>query len=139
MKKTRKKEELVIDNADWNEFSKFFDESCNGYRDDPEYNMSYLRAVQGRFNDLIITRQLGKKPGRVYLNEVYDALGIERTEKGQLYGWEYDPNDPLHSSVAPISFGIYIVANSHHSLALRSLENFKLSWTLCFFRSTARN
>ena len=112
-KKTRKKEELVIDNADWNEFSKFFDESCNGYRDDPEYNMAYLRSIQGRFNDLIITRQIGRKPGKVYLNEVYDALGIERTEKGQLFGWEYDPNDPAHSSVAPIDFGIMKLKRSN--------------------------
>lgn len=110
-KKTRKKEELVLDNVDYSEFAKFFDDTCNGYRDDPEYNMSYLLSVQGRFNDLLTKGRCYDKRGnpvvgKVYLNEVYDALGIERTEKGQLYGWKYDPRDLEHSSLCPINFGI---------------------------------
>jgi len=109
-KKTRKSEELVLDNLDYSEFAKFFDETCNGYRDDPEYNMSYLLAVQGRFNDLLTKGRCYRngKPveAKVYLNEVYDALGIERTEKGQLFGWKYDPRDLEHASMAPIDFGI---------------------------------
>lgn len=111
-KKKRKKEELILDNADYSEFSKFFDETCNGYRDDPEYNFAYLKNVMKTMNRLLVSRykpaERGKpkKVGKLYLNEIYDILGIERTEKGQLYGWEYDPTDVLHSSLTPIDFGI---------------------------------
>lgn len=107
-KKKRTKEELVLDNLDCSEFAKFFDDSCKGFREDPEYNMSYLKSIQGRFNDLIISRwgDGTHGPGRVFLNEVYDAFNIQRTAKGWNYGWVYDPRDFEHSSLCPIDFGI---------------------------------
>ena len=43
--------------------------------------------------------------GYLFLNEVYEFLGIPLIREGQYLGWFYDPNDPtLHNKV---DFGIY--------------------------------
>lgn len=62
-------------------YARFFDESCAEWSKSPEYNMAYLRSRQNYFNDMLRAR------GHVFLNEVYDALGIPRTDAGQVVGW----------------------------------------------------
>lgn len=83
----------------YSEYAKFFDEYCGGYTDDFEYNLSFLRAQQNWANQLLSAR------GYVFLNEIYDALGIGRTKAGQVVGWTYDPNNPNVDSY--IDFGMY--------------------------------
>ena len=78
------------------DYAKFFDESCNGWRKDPEANLMLLKHQQRYANDLLEGR------GYLFLNEVYDMLGIERTVAGQSIGWIYDKNVPNK-----IDFGIY--------------------------------
>ena len=43
------------------------------------------------------------REGRVFLNDVYDYLGIDRTKAGQIIGWVYDPENPDKE----IDFGLY--------------------------------
>lgn len=119
-KKIKKEEIEVIDNLDFSDTSKFFDDTCDGYLPDPESNFVYLTAIQRSFNKLLHDRYHEEeiwpkhkrrknrekgKPGIVYLNEVYDELGIERTKRGQLEGWVYDPTDPVLSQTE-IDFGL---------------------------------
>ena len=40
--------------------------------------------MQARANDLL------KAKGYLFLNDVYDMLGIPRTKAGQIVGWTYD-------------------------------------------------
>lgn len=50
--------------------------------DDHSYNIMFIQCQQNSFNDLLQSR------GHVYLNEVYDCLGLERDHKyGQMVGW----------------------------------------------------
>lgn len=63
-------------------YARFFDEMSDRF--DPEsaeLNLVFLRREQGKFNDLLRTR------GHVFLNEVYDALGIPRSKAGAIVGW----------------------------------------------------
>ena len=71
-------------NGDTNDISiyaKFFDETCSQWSKNAEYNLMFLKAQQNYYNDILKSR------GHVFLNEVYDALGIERTKAGAVVGW----------------------------------------------------
>ena len=54
---------------------------------DPTRNDMLLRAEQNYFNDLFRVRH------HVFLNEVLDRLGLERTAAGQLIGWYWGAGD----------------------------------------------
>lgn len=82
------------------EYAKFFDESCPGWTKDPEYNLMFLRNQQQYANDLLESR------GYLFLNEVYEMLGIQRTRQGQVIGWVYDKD-----VIDKVNFGIYNIAN----------------------------
>ena len=50
-------------------------------------NMYFLKLTQDHCNDLLKFR------GHLFLNEVYDRLGIPRRAIGQCVGWIYDENN----------------------------------------------
>ena len=81
------------------EYARFFDDGCAGGTKDPEYNLMFLRDQQRYANDLL------KSKGHLFLNEVYDLLGIPRTKAGQIVGWIYDEKHPNGDNF--VDFGIY--------------------------------
>lgn len=66
-----------------------FNETNPNYCRDPEMSFAFLRAQQQYLNDLLRTK------GHVFLNEVYDALGLPRTKAGAIVGWVYDSDTPV--------------------------------------------
>lgn len=62
-------------------YARFFDEFCRSWNKTPEYNLCFLRAQQNYANDLLRAR------GHVFLNDVYDLLGIDRSQAGAVVGW----------------------------------------------------
>ena len=85
------------------DYAKFFDDGCNGWTKEPEYNLMFLKDQQRYANDLL------KSKGHLFLNEVYDMLGIPRTKAGQIVGWIYDEINPVGDNF--VDFGIYDVYN----------------------------
>ena len=83
----------------YSDYAKFFDEASPNWQNDPEYNLMFLKAQQQYANDLLRSR------GRLFLNEVYDMLGIDRTKAGQVVGWTYNPENPTGDNF--VDFGIY--------------------------------
>lgn len=77
-------------------YAKFFDELSARYNKIPEYNLMFLRQQENYFNDRLRIR------GYVFLNEVYDALDIPKTQIGQQVGWSLDKDGDGF-----IDFGIY--------------------------------
>ncbi len=57
------------------------------WESDPVRNEMFLRAEQNYFNDLFRVRK------HVFLNEVLDRLGLERTSMGQVVGWYWGAGD----------------------------------------------
>ena len=80
-------------------YARFFDEASPYWQNDPEYNLMFLKAQQQYANDLL------RAKGRLFLNDVYDMLGIEKTKAGQVVGWVYDRENPNGDNF--VDFGIY--------------------------------
>ncbi len=95
-KKVKKDVLVANDTNNYSLYARFFDESCTQWTKNPEYNLMLLRHQQNYFNDML------KVKGHVFLNEVYDALGIERSQAGQIVGWVAGNN---HDNF--IDFGIF--------------------------------
>lgn len=98
-KKVKKTEYTAEDPNAYSDYARFFDEYCNGWEKDPEYNLMFLRTQQSYANDLLKSR------GHLFLNEVYDMLGIPRTKAGQVVGWVYNEDNPVGDNF--VDFGIY--------------------------------
>lgn len=104
-KKIKKEIAILNDGAyGYSDYARFFDESCSAWEKNAEYNLMFLRSTQQYANDLLICR------GHLFLNEVYDMLGIPRTKAGQVVGWVYDPKNPNHNGDNYVDFGIYDIS-----------------------------
>lgn len=101
--KITKKTVNVADPNNYSTYARFFDDGCTGWTKDPEYNLMFLKNQQRYANDLLKSR------GHLFLNEVYDMLGIPRTKAGQVVGWIYDEEYPNGDNF--VDFGIYDLYN----------------------------
>lgn len=81
------------------DYARFFDEYCAGWTKDSEYNLMFLKAQQAHANNLL------REQGYLYLNTVYDMIGIPKTKAGQVVGWVYDESNPDIDNY--VDFGIY--------------------------------
>lgn len=80
-KKTKTLVKVVDDPNHISPHARFFDESCPNWEHNSEYNMLFLTGQQNYANDLLHAR------GHIFLNEIYDNLGIPRTKEGSIVGW----------------------------------------------------
>lgn len=79
-------------------YARFYDEhSSRNWSVDPDINLLFLRSVQNNMNDRLRAR------GHVFLNEVYDSLGLSHTTPGAVVGWRWQKN----SGDNYIDFGIW--------------------------------
>lgn len=69
---------------DHSTFARWFDETCDEYVNDAYRNMSFLMAQQKHANWLL------KRNGYLFLNDVYEMLGMKRCPQGQAVGWLRD-------------------------------------------------
>lgn len=82
------------------EYARFFDEATSTeHHKDAEYNLMFLRRQQDYANEVL------KAKGHLFLNDVYEMLGIPKTKAGQVVGWIYDEKNPNGDNY--VDFGIY--------------------------------
>ncbi len=62
----------------------FSRESSKEWEDVPMFNVTKLHLTEQHMNDKL------RMQGHLFLNEVYDALGMERTPEGSVVGWVLD-------------------------------------------------
>lgn len=72
-------------------------------------NVLFLHMHQNYFNDLLRSRQIivnGQviRRGHLFLNEVFEKIGLPKTKEGQFVGWVYDENNPVGDNF--VDFGI---------------------------------
>lgn len=82
-------------------YARFFDEYSPNWQKDPELNRIFVQCQQSYANDLLRAR------GHLFLNEVYDMLGIERSSAGQVVGWVIGGDGDNY-----VSFGMFDAYNS---------------------------
>ena len=97
-KKKIKKDVATYDSNHVSQYARFFDESCPQWSKTPEYNLLFLKTQQNYANDLLHAR------GHLFLNEVYDMLGMKHTQEGSVTGWVLS-----ESSDNFVDFGIFDV------------------------------
>lgn len=112
--KTVKKTVDVFDPNTLSEFSIVYDDGCTGWTKDPELNKMFLFKQQNYANDTLKAR------GYLFLNEVYDMLGIPRTKAGQVVGWIYDEKHPIGDNF--VDFGIVDVNNERSRAFMNGYE-----------------
>ena len=106
-----KKTVHVADIDEPSDFARFWDDGCKGWDDDSEYNLMFLKRQQAHANDILKSR------GYLYLNEVYEMLGIPKTKAGHVVGWIYDEKNPVGDNY--VDFGFYDV----HRVKVRDFVN----------------
>lgn len=84
-------------------YAVWFNEKCLAWTKDPEQNKYFLLQQLHYANEKLKAR------GYLFLNDVYEMLGIPRTKAGQVVGWIYDPNSPIGDSY--VDFGIFDTRN----------------------------
>lgn len=79
-------------------YARFYDEeSSMHWSSDPEINRLFIRTIENYLNDRLRSR------GYLFLNEVYNELGLSWTKAGQVVGWLWPSDNP-----EGVSFGDYV-------------------------------
>lgn len=104
-----KKEAFVVNPSDISGYARFFekytvDEDGNSvlnphWESNNEYNLMFIKAQESYANDLL------KAKKRLFLNDVYEMLGLSQTKAGQVVGWVYNPEHPNGDNY--VDFGLY--------------------------------
>lgn len=99
--KTKKTKTVVpvVENEKNSVYARFFDETNPNWEKNPDYNLMFLRAQENYANQRL------RADGYLFLNDVYESLGIPKCSIGQVVGWIYDPED--QNADCRVSFGIY--------------------------------
>lgn len=103
-KETKTVTTTIYDGA--SEYARFFDSGNPNFTTNADYNRMFLVGAQNYANDKL------RADGYLYLNDVYEELGIQKTTAGQVVGWIYDPDNKDIDSY--VDFGmrdIYLDSN----------------------------
>lgn len=101
--KVEKKTVEAIDPNDISEYAVVYDDGCLGWTKDPEANKTFLKLQQSVANKKL------QEQGYLFLNDVYDMLGINRIKAGFIVGWIYDEKHPIGDNF--VDFGIFNIDN----------------------------
>lgn len=78
------------------QYARWFDDASPEWSKERDYNITFLKAQQNYANDKLHAR------GHLFLNEVYDMLGIRRSRAGAVVGWVLDGEGDGY-----VDFGIF--------------------------------
>lgn len=106
---TVKETKFVINPSEISEYARFFGPYTkddkgkivknNYWCEDNEHNLVFLKQTERYANDRL------KLKGFLFLNEVYEMLGLPKTKAGQIVGWAYDEKNPVGDNY--VDFGLY--------------------------------
>ena len=95
---TIKKTVEVAELGKYSLYARFYDDGCVGWTKNPEDNLYFLKCQENYANEKLQSR------GYLFLNEVYEMLGIPISQAGCSVGWIYDEKNPIGDNV--VDFGL---------------------------------
>lgn len=106
---TVKSTKFVINPSDISEYARFFEEYTKDekgnvvkntyWNESPEDNLIFLKQVERFCNQKLRIK------GVLFLNDVYEALGLPISKAGQVVGWVYNEKEPVGDNY--VDFGLY--------------------------------
>lgn len=90
-------------------YSKCFNESVY-CKSDSDYNLLLLRNICQFENDKLVEN------GYLFLNDVYEDLGLPKTKEGQLVGWIFDKKNPNGDNY--VDFGLSNLSSNDKDIFL---------------------
>lgn len=95
-----KKNATIVDNPMPSDYARYFAyPEARAAEPNADYNAFFLKAQQELANHML------RANGFLFLNDVYEMLGIEKSRAGQAVGWVYDKNREDHGDNW-VDFGI---------------------------------
>jgi hypothetical protein len=70
-------------------YARLFDNTNVNWNANVLDSRRFLKCVERYANDLL------KRRGTIFLNDIYEMLGFERTQTGQVVGWHYSKENPI--------------------------------------------
>jgi len=103
-------------------YARLFDETNQNWNKEHHYNQFFLSSQQQYCNDKL------RAQGHLFLNEVYDMLGMERSKEGAIVGWVWNDCDggPENNYV---DFGIFV---GNREMGMRFARGYERSIWLDF-------
>ena len=92
-------------------YARFFDEYNVNWTKTPEYNRMFLQSQQNWANNRL------KAHGFVFLNEVYESLGLDRSQAGQMVGWKLNGNGDGF-----VDFGLFSIGDENSRAFVNGVE-----------------
>lgn len=114
---TVKKTVEVVEDPELSRYACCFTTGCTGWTKDPEANLVFLRLQEKYAQERL------EAVGHLFLNEVYDMLGLPRSAAGAIVGWIYDPKNPDHKGDNRVDFGIYNIHRESNRDFVNRLES----------------
>ena len=103
--KTTKRTAQVAELSKYSDYARYYEQTNRMWESSMDYNLMYLNQVQATANDRL------RGNGFLFLNDVYDDLGLDKTVAGQYVGWIYDAKNPTGDNVVEIKRQIVEVKN----------------------------
>lgn len=123
-KETTVKKEIRETSYDgYSDYARYFNESSIEYIKhdtlDNTLNLGKLSMVQQYFNDKLISDKY------VFLNDVYEYLGLQKTLAGQAVGWIYDKEDNIIGDNR-IDFGLKDITEKSRESYMKNGERYNI-------------
>lgn len=100
-KGTAKAPEIHADPNRFSPYARFFDEGSREFQKNSELNKLFIQCQQAYANDILQAK------GHIFLNEVYDSLGLQRSQAGCVVGWVISDTGDNY-----VDFGIFEAVNA---------------------------
>lgn len=93
-------------------YARFFNDANPNWTKSSEYNLTFLKLQERYANDCL------KKQGYLFLNDVYEMIGLPRSKAGQVVGWLYHKDKPMGDN--RVDFNLYADYNQNF---INGIEN----------------